>query len=328
MTVSGGPTHGETTAARQWLRQRRAAVVIAARKAAADNVPRLASSLAYLLVFAAFPALISVAALLELTGVFASVLDDALAWIAKQPADSPWQALRGTLESVAHSETSAWPLLVFGVVVTVWTVSNYIGGYAWAIGIMRGAPEKVRGVVTQRLLQIALAALAFVVGLLTIAVAFLTGPVAAHVGDAFGLGEATQTAWSWARWPLLFVVLAVLFAAFYQVAPGARRRGLGLFTTGSVVAIVGWLLVTAGFSVYVKYFADYNRFYGTLGAFIAFLVWLWLFNVALLISTEIDVALEDVRRERYETRRDARLDARREKQKDARREKPKDASQD
>ena len=132
---------------------------------------------------------------------------------------------------------------------------------------------------------------------MTLAVIFVvvSGPIARRVGESMDAGHTVGLLWSWGRWPLLFVVLSILYAVFFQVVPGARRRRLGIFTTGSVVAIVGWIAVTGGFSIYVRFFSHYNRVYGTLGAFVAFTVWLWLFNVALLAATEIDVALERVR---------------------------------
>jgi len=275
------------------LDELRRAVRLALVRGWEDNVPQMAGSLAFTLVFAIFPALMSAVAVLDLTGRFKPIIEDMVQAIGKEPTDSPWRALKDPLEGILNGGAPAWPLLIFGVVITIWTAGNYIGGYQWAVGRMRREPVG-RSFLRQRAVQMVLAIIAFLLVMVAAIATVVTGPVAAHLGDAAGAGETTRVLWSWLRWPALFLFVAVLFAVFYQVGPGARREGFGLFTTGSVVAILGWLVSTAGFSVYVKYFADYNRVYGTLGAFIAFLTWLYLFNVALLASTEIDAALEDV----------------------------------
>ena len=272
----------------------RAAVRLAVSRAREDNLPQMAGSLAYTLVFAFFPALIFLVAVLDLAGWFVPAIEDAVSWIAEQPADSPWRSLEAPLDAVLEGSTPAWAMLIFGGLITLWTAGNYVGGYQWAVGRIRRIPAG-HPFVKQRVIQHVLAIGAFLVLLVAVVVVVFTGPVAESLGDRIGLGDTVRTVWSWLRWPILFVVVSLLFAVFYQVTPGARREHAGLFTTGSVVAIVGWLATTVGFSLYVKYFADYNRLYGTLGAFVAFLIWLYLFNVALLAATEIDAALEEVR---------------------------------
>jgi membrane protein len=272
----------------------RAAVRLAVRRGWEDNLPQMAGSLAYTLVFAIFPALIFLVAVLDLAGWFMPAIEDAMRWVGEQPSDSPWRSLEAPLQAVLNGSTPAWAMLFFGGLTMLWAAGNYVGGYQWAVGRIRRIPAG-HPFLKQRLIQYALAVGAFFVILIAVVAVFFTGPVAEHFGERIGLGDTTTLVWSWLRWPILFVVVAILFAVFYQVTPDARRRGSGLFTTGSVVAIVGWLATTAGFSAYVKYFGNYNRLYGTLGAFIAFLIWLYLFNVALLASTEIDAALEEVR---------------------------------
>ena len=61
--------------------------------------------------------------------------------------------------------------------------------------------------------------------LVAVVAVFFTGPVAEHLGERIGLGDTTTLVWSWLRWPILFLVVALLFAVFYQVTPDARRKG-------------------------------------------------------------------------------------------------------
>jgi membrane protein len=277
-----------------WLDERRAALRLAVTRSWEDNLPFMASALGYSLVFAIFPALIVLVAVLDLLGRFKPVVESAVDWVLAQPSDSPWRALEEPLDAVLSGHTPAWSMLLFGGLIVVWTAGNYIGSYQWSVARIRREPAG-RPYLHQRALQVALAVGAFVVIFVAVMAALFAGPLTGQLGDLVGAGDTTRSVWSWLRWPVMFLVIDLLFSLFYQMVPEARREHFGLFTTGGVVAIAGWLLTTGGFSLYVKYIADYHRLYGTLGAFIAFLTWLWLFNLALLASTEIDAALEEVR---------------------------------
>jgi hypothetical protein len=84
---------------------------------------------------------------------------------------------------------------------------------------------------------------------------------------------------------------AFMIALLYWAAPNARQGGFRWITPGSVLAVVVWVVVSAGFAFYVSRFASYNKTYGALGGVIIFLVWLWLTNVAILLGAEFDAEL-------------------------------------
>jgi membrane protein len=95
-----------------------------------------------------------------------------------------------------------------------------------------------------------------------------------------------------AKWPLLLVALLLILAILYWAAPNARLAGFRWITPGAGLAVVIWLVASAGFAVYVSNFGSYNKTYGTLGGIIAFLVWLWISNIAILLGAEFDAELE------------------------------------
>jgi membrane protein len=120
----------------------------------------------------------------------------------------------------------------------------------------------------------------------------ITGPLAEAVGNIVGLGHTAVTAWGYAKWPVMLVVVMGLFAGLYYAAPNARQRRFRWVTPGGVLAVVVWVIASVGFGIYVANFGSYNRTYGTLGGVISFLVWLWISNVALLLGAEFDAELE------------------------------------
>lgn len=83
-----------------------------------------------------------------------------------------------------------------------------------------------------------------------------------------------------------------IFAVLYWAAPDVRDRGFQLFTPGGVVVTAAWVLGSIAYAVYVESFADYGDLYGSLGAVIGFLVWLWGSNMAMLYGVELNAELE------------------------------------
>ncbi|HEY0633144.1 MAG TPA: YihY/virulence factor BrkB family protein, partial [Thermoleophilaceae bacterium] len=129
------------------------------------------------------------------------------------------------------------------------------------------------------------------VSLVLIAVV-LSGPIAKAVGTAVGVGDTTVTVWGIAKWPVLLVVLMAMVAGLYYIAPNVRQPRFRWVSPGGIVAVLAWILASAGFGLYVSNFASYGKTYGTLGSVITFLVWMWISNLALLFGGELDSELE------------------------------------
>jgi membrane protein len=100
------------------------------------------------------------------------------------------------------------------------------------------------------------------------------------------------TVWDIAKWPVLLIVVTLMIAVLYYASPNARLRGLKSIIPGSLLAVGVWPLASAGFALYVANFGSYNKIYGTLGAVVVMLVWLWLTNVAILLGAEVNAERE------------------------------------
>ena len=124
----------------------------------------------------------------------------------------------------------------------------------------------------------------------------MSGPLATAVGDALGLGGTAITLWQIAKWPVMLLVVLVILAFLYYAAPNARVKGIKWVSVGSVVALATWIVASVAFALYVANFGSYNKTYGSLGGVIAFLVWLWVSNIAILLGAEFNAELERGRR--------------------------------
>ena len=124
----------------------------------------------------------------------------------------------------------------------------------------------------------------------------ITGPLADKVGQLLGVADVVVTIWDIVKWPVLILIVAVIFAILYYASPNVRQPGFRWITPGSVVAVLLWIIASAGFALYVASFGSYNKTYGALGAVIVFLVWLWISNVAVLLGAEFNAEIERGRR--------------------------------
>jgi membrane protein len=128
-------------------------------------------------------------------------------------------------------------------------------------------------------------------------IAFLMLAVGAVVAfplvmSTFGLKPFTGTTTWLIRWPVLFVVMVGALAVFYRLGPSGLKTHRAWLTPGAVAAALAWLAGSAALSFYLSNFADYNATYGSLGAAIGLMMWMWLSTIAVLIGAELDEAIE------------------------------------
>ena len=255
----------------------------------ADNLTDYAAALTYYGIVALFPALIALVSILGLVGQSATKpLLDNLGGFAPGPAH---QILQNALDGLTQSRGGAGILLVVGLGGALWSASGYIGAFIRASNIIWEVEE---GRPIWRTLPLRLVITVTMIVLLAISAiaVVVTGPLADRVGKLLGVGSTFVTVWDVAKWPVLVVVVSFMFSILYYASPNVRQPGFRWVTPGGVLAVISWIVVSAAFGIYVANFGSYNKTYGSLGAIIIFLVWLWLSNVAILLGAELNAELE------------------------------------
>ena len=256
-----------------------------------DNLTDWAAALTYYSVLSVFPAIIAMVSVVGLVGDPQTITEELTDIVSSIGPASAADTLKGPIESVTSSKGSAGILLILGIAGALWTASGYVGAFMRASNSIYEV-EEGRGFIKLRPLQMLVTLVLVVMLALVLFALVLTGPVAQQVGSAIGLGDTAVTVWDIAKWPVLLVVVMLMFAVLYYSAPNAKLRGFKWVTPGSVLAIVVWLVASAAFAFYVANFGSYNKTYGALGGVIVFLVWIWLTNVAILLGAELNAEHE------------------------------------
>jgi len=252
-----------------------------------DGLTDWAATLTYYGVLALFPAL---TALLSIVGLLTNPqqLTDAItAVVPAQAADT----LNPVIQQIAGNSRSASLGLIIGVAVAVWSASGYVGAFTRAANVVYETPEG-RKVWKLKPLQLLITLVGILFAALILAMLVLSGPIVDAIGHSIGLGDTALTVWSWVKWPVILVLLALMIAVLYYSTPNVKLRGFRFISPGAGVAIVVAVVASAGFAFYVANFGSYNKTYGALAGMVIFLIWFWLINLALLFGLELDAEIE------------------------------------
>ncbi|MBF9129043.1 YihY/virulence factor BrkB family protein [Plantactinospora sp. S1510] len=263
------------------------------RNFVSDNCADWAAALTYYGVLALFPSAIVIVALVGLVSNGEQTIDT-IAGLAKDVGAGSVVAndtVLTVLRDVVAGQESAKALLSFGLLAALWSASGYVGAFTRASNAIYGVAEG-RPFYRLRPLQLGLSAIALVLLAVVATGLIISGPVTDAVGNALDIGDAPRTAWSVAKWPVLVAIMMLLLSLLFWIAPNVQQPRFRWLTVGGTVALVSWAVVSFGFGFYVSRFSSYDVTYGSLGAVIAFLIWLYLSNCAVMLGVEINAELQ------------------------------------
>ena len=256
-----------------------------------DNITDWAAGLTYYAVLSLFPAMIALISILGLVVDPATITRVITDVVSQLGPSSAVDTFKGPIEQISSNRSGALVGLVVGVAVAIWTASGYVGAFMRASNAIYER-EEGRPFYVLRPFQLLVTLVLVLMAALVVLALVVSGPVAEAIGSAVGLGDTAVTVWDIAKWPVLLVVVMVMLAVLYWPAPNARQKNFRWVSPGAVVAVVVWIVASAAFAFYVANFSSYNKTYGTLGGVVAFLVWLWISNLAVLFGAELNAELE------------------------------------
>lgn len=255
------------------------------REASADKVTGRAAELAYYFLLALFPLLIF---LLSLVSFIPGAQETIFIWLSRLMPSDAMAVIDDWIETVFSTHSGG--LLSFGIIFTLWAAST---GMTALMDALNSAYEVKEGRPFWKARLVAIG--------LTVAVCLLVigGATLITFGDQFatwlanwlGLGGPFETVWPFIRYLLGLGMIIMGLGAIYYFAPNARQRWKWI-TPGAVFAVVTFVAVSYLFSLYLRFAPSYDVTYGSLGAVIVLMLWLYLMGLIVLVGAEINSEID------------------------------------
>lgn len=252
----------------------------------AHDMPTYAAALSYRALFALFPFLLFLIAMLSFLdlGNFFTWLRDQAALVLPPTALEVVDPVISDLQSGKNSVFSV------AIVVAIIVASNGIRSLMNAMNKAYDVPESRPAWKLYPLSVLYTIGIAVI--LLVAAALMVVGPQWIEwLGNWVGLGELAVTLWAWLRWPAAVMLLMLVVAILYYLMPDVQQK-FRYITPGSVVAVIIWIAASLGFGAYVRNFADYDAMYGGIGAVIVLLLFFYISSAVLLLGAELNATIE------------------------------------
>jgi membrane protein len=254
-----------------------------------DRLTHWAAALTYYGILSLFPAMLALVSILGLAGE--SVTQPLIENISASAPGPAKEIVTSMLQSLQQNSGAAGVAFVIGLAAAIWSASGYIGAFMDASNAIWDV-EEGRPIWKKIPIRVAVTVVLLLLVSVLAVMTVVSGPIAEQVGGLIGLGDAAVTAWDIAKWPVMVVLVGFMFAVLYWAAPNVRHPKFQWVSPGGLIAVVLWIVASALFAFYVANFGSYNKTYGSLGGVIAFLVWLWITNIAVLLGAEFNAELE------------------------------------
>ena len=252
-----------------------------------DRLLAIAAGVVFFGLLAVFPA---ITALVSCYGLFAdpSTIGANLQTLALMLPEGSFQIVQDQIARVVdQGSTALGATFLFGLGLAVWSANAGVKAVIDALNVVDGESEK-RSFIRLNLLSLAftsggIAALLLMVG------AVVAFPLAL---DHLGLAPASRSIVSLARWPLLFAILLAALGVLYRFGPSRRAARWQWLSVGTLAASLLWIAGSSLLSWYLSNFGNYNATYGSLGAAIGLMMWMWMSAVIVLFGAELNSEIE------------------------------------
>jgi membrane protein len=252
-----------------------------------DRLMTEAAGCTFYTLLAIFPAL---ASLISLYGLVAdpSTIASQLATLEGVVPGGGMDILKDQIAALtAHGSQALGFGLISGVLVSLWSANSGIKSLFDALNIVYHERED------RSFIKRTLVSFCFTLGALLFMIASLASIVVVPIVFNFvGLGSQLPTILAVLRWPLMVIVLTLFLGLVYRFGPSRQHVHWQWVSWGSAFASITWVLVSLGFSYYVANFSSYNKTYGSLGAAIGFMTWIWISSMVVLLGGELNAELE------------------------------------
>jgi membrane protein len=252
-----------------------------------DRILAIAAGVTFYVLLALFPA---IAGLIALYGFFtdAGTISQQLDSLSGVLPEGGLQIIREQIERLtAQPPQRLGVATIIGLAVSLWSANGGMKAMFDALNVVYHEKEK-RG-----FFYLNAFSLSFTLGAITVIVISLSAMTILPIALSYlSLSPALEALLRIGRWPILLVMVSFAIALIYRYGPSREQAKWRWISPGSILAAVGWLCASLLFSWYTENFGSYNETYGSLGAAIGFMTWLWLSNILILLGAKLNAEME------------------------------------
>ena len=268
------------------------------REMQSDRLLSISGGVSFFVLLAIFPA---ITALVSAYGLLfsPSTITNNLSILNEFVPDNVLGIVREQANRIAANRGSALSLgIVVGILVSLWSAMSGVKAMIDALNVIYEQKE------SRSFIKLNLVALAFTLaGFAAFLVAIASIVVLPLILSPIGFGNVAETLTRVARWPVLLILLLIGLAVLYRYGPDRRAARWQWVTVGSAFAAMTWIIASFLFSWYLATFANYNATYGSLGAAVGVMIWLWISTTVMLLGAELNAEIE------HQTARDSTIGA-------------------
>jgi membrane protein len=252
-----------------------------------DRILSTSGGVAFFALLAVFPA---IATVVSLYGLFADTgtIRGHLSLLTGILPSGVLELIGEQITLIITQDSDALSLaFVVGFLVALWSANSGVAALFDALNVVYGEKEK------RSLLRFYATSFLFTLGMISVVMAAISAVVVAPIIFSFmGFVTPAEQFLAVLRWPVLLVVVCAWLAMIYRYGPSREDAKWRWVTWGSVMAAGLWLGASMLFSWYVANFDSYNKTYGSLGAGVGFMIWIWLSVVIVLLGAELNAEME------------------------------------
>ena len=256
-----------------------------------DELSTRSAALSYYFILALFPMFLFLVSLIGLIAGSGSQMGDKI--MATLGNLAPGSA-SGVVRQVIHQtvKNSGGVKLAAGILGALWAASGGMSAIVTSLNVIYRAKE-TRPLWKQKLTVVALTLALALLILVASALVLYGESIGQLIAMRVGVGKLFWIAWRIVQWPMTFLAMFLSFSIIYYFAPDLKERRWYWVTPGSAVGVLLWLVASVGFRIYLHFFDSYSATYGSLGAVIILMLWLYITGFAILVGGEVNWVIEN-----------------------------------
>ncbi len=264
---------------------------LAIKKIGEDELSTRSASLSYYFLLALFPMFLF---LVSLIGVFAgpgSQLHETIVTALGRLAPGSASDLVHNVVNQTFTNSSGIKLAA-GILGALWAASGGMSAIMTSLNVIYQTDE-TRPWWKQKVTIVSLTLALAILMILALVLALYGGKLGELIANRVGLGGVFRLAWKVLQWPVTFAAMFFSYSTVYYFAPDLEERKWYWVTPGALAGVILWLAASIGFRIYLHFFNSYSATYGSLGAVVILMLWLYITGFAILIGGEVNWVIEN-----------------------------------